>query len=169
MIVVALTFATGSFASVLVHTVMKYRPKWLNILLSTCVIGIVVTIVLSVLSLIVFGIWPSTWVKLLNQFIIVTLIFAVVEIGSFALCTGSKTQSENAVALMQRLPWEKRGPLVSLSAEDHDMRVTTAYGTKLLLIRLSDAIKEVGYTRGIQIHRSHWVALDQIQKSGTQR
>ena len=114
--------------------------------------------------MIVFGIWPSTWVKLLNQFIIVTLIFAVVEIGSFALCTGSKTQSENAVALMQRLPWEKRGPLVSLSAEDHDMRVTTAYGTKLLLIRLSDAIKEVGDTRGIQIHRSHWVALDQIQK-----
>ena len=164
VIVVALTFATGNFASVLVHKAMKYRPKWLNILLSTCVIGIVVTIVLSVLNLIVFGIWPSTWVEVLNQFVIVTLISAVVEIGSFALGTGSQTQSENAVALMQRLPWEKRGPLVSLSAEDHYVRVTTTNGTKLLLIRLLDAIKEVGDTRGMQIHRSHWVALDQIQK-----
>ena len=164
VIVVAVTFATGSFASLLVHTVMKYRSKWLNILISTCVIGIAVTIVLSVLNLIVFDIWPSTWAELLNQFIIVTLISAVVEVGSFALGAGSPTQNENAVALMQRLPWEKRGPLVSLSAEDHYVRVTTTNGTKLLLIRLSDAIKEVGDTRGMQIHRSHWVALDQIQK-----
>ncbi len=114
--------------------------------------------------MIVFGTWPSTWVKLLNQFIIVMLIFAVVEIGSFSLCTGSQTQSENAVALMQRLPWEKCGPLVSLRAADYDVRVTTINGTNLLLIRLSDAIKEVGDTRSMQIHRSHWVALDQIQK-----
>lgn len=41
-IVVALTFATVSCASVLVHTAMSYRSKWLNILLSTCVIGIVI-------------------------------------------------------------------------------------------------------------------------------
>ena len=164
LIVVAVTFATGSFASLLLHTVMKYRSKWLNILISTCVIGIAVTIVLSVLNLIVFDIWPSTWAELLNQFIIVTLISAVVEVGSFAPGAGNPTQNENAVALMQRLPWEKRGPLVSLSAEDHYVRVTTTNGTKLLLIRLSDAIKEVGDTRSMQIHRSHWVALDQIQK-----
>ena len=98
VIVVAVTFATGSFASLLVHTVMKYRSKWLNILISTCVIGIAVTIVLSVLNLIVFDIWPSTWAELLNQFIIVTLISAVVEVGSFALGAGSPTQNENAVA-----------------------------------------------------------------------
>jgi hypothetical protein len=164
VIVVAVTFATGSFASLLVHTAMKYRSKWLNIFISTGVIGIAVTIVLSVLNLIAFDIWPSTWAELLNQFIIVTLISAVVEVGSFALGAGSPTQNENAVALMQRLPWEKRGPLVSLSAEDHYVRVTTTNGTKLLLIRLLDAIKEVGDTRGMQIHRSHWVALDQIQK-----
>jgi len=62
---------------------------------------------------------------------------------------------------MQRLPWGKRGPLVTLSAEDHYVRLTTNNGTKLLLIRLLDAIKEVGNTRGMQIHRS---VMDQIQK-----
>jgi ABC-type multidrug transport system permease subunit len=60
MIVVAVTFAAGSFASLLVHMAMKYRSQWLNIFISTCCIGIVVTIVLSVLNLIVFDIWPST-------------------------------------------------------------------------------------------------------------
>ena len=101
---------------------------------------------------------------MLNQFIIVTLILAVVEIGSFALCMGSQTHSESAVALMQRLLWGKCGPMVSLRAEDYDVRLTTANGTNLLLIRLPDAIKEVGDTRSMQIHRSHWVALDKIQK-----
>ena len=32
----------------------------------------------------------------------------------------------------------------------------------MLLMRLSDAINEVGATDGLQIHRSHWVAMDQI-------
>jgi hypothetical protein len=44
---------------------------------------------------------------LLNQFIIFTLIPAAVEIGNFALGAGNPIQNENAVALMQRLPWEK--------------------------------------------------------------
>ena len=53
---------------------------------------------------------------------------------------------------------------MTLSAEDHYVRLTTTIGTKLLLIRLLDAFKEVGNTCDMQIHRSHWVALDQIQK-----
>jgi DNA-binding LytR/AlgR family response regulator len=59
---------------------------------------------------------------------------------------------------------KKREPLVTLSAEDHYVRLTTTNGTKLLLIRLSDAIKEIGDMRGMQIHRSHWIVMDQIQK-----
>ena len=121
---------------------MKYRSKWLNIFISTCVIGIVVTIVPSVWNVIVFDIWPSTWAKLLNQFIIVTMISAVVEIGSIALGVGSPIQNENTVALMQRLPSGTRGPLVTLSAENHYVRPTTTNRTKLLLIRLLDAFKE---------------------------
>ena len=29
-------------------------------------------------------------------------------------------------------------------------------------MRLSDAMEEVGDTQGMQVHRSHWAALDQI-------
>ena len=53
---------------------------------------------------------------------------------------------------------------MTVSAEDHYVRLTTTIGTKLLLIRLSDVIKEIGDMRGMQIHRSHWIVMDQIQK-----
>jgi DNA-binding LytR/AlgR family response regulator len=86
------------------------------------------------------------------------------EIGSFALGVGSPIQNENTVALMQRLLSGKRGPLVTVSAEDHYVRLTTTIGTKLLLIRLLDAFKEVGNTCDMQIHMSHWAVMDQIQK-----
>lgn len=65
-------------------------------------------------------------------------------------------------ALLDRLPFEKRGPLVSISSEDHYIRVVTTKGEDMILMRLSDAMLEVGATQGLQVHRSHWVALDQV-------
>ncbi|NBE08131.1 LytTR family DNA-binding domain-containing protein [Paragemmobacter ruber] len=64
--------------------------------------------------------------------------------------------------LLARLPAHLRGPLIALTATDHYTEVTTAHGTARLLLRLSDAIAETAPTPGLRIHRSHWVALDQI-------
>lgn len=63
-------------------------------------------------------------------------------------------------ALLDRVAFEKRGALVSLSMEDHYVRVRTTQGDDLVLMRLSDAIKETAPVQGLQTHRSHWVALD---------
>lgn len=65
-------------------------------------------------------------------------------------------------ALLARLPLDKRGPLVSLSATDHYTEVTTTRGRDLILIRLADAIAEAAPTPGLQVHRSHWVARDHV-------
>lgn len=64
--------------------------------------------------------------------------------------------------LFARLPNHLRAPLVALTATDHYTEVTTTAGQTRLLIRLSDAITESAPTPGLRIHRSHWVALDQI-------
>lgn len=64
--------------------------------------------------------------------------------------------------LLDRLPLDKRGALVALSVEDHYVRVRTTKGEVVVLMRLSDAIKETGDLRGLQVHRSHWVALDHV-------
>ena len=71
--------------------------------------------------------------------------------------------------ILQRLDIHKRGALISLSVQDHYVDVVTTKGTGLLLLRLSDAIAETEPTAGLQVHRSHWVAADQIaraQRSG---
>ena len=65
-------------------------------------------------------------------------------------------------ALLDRLPIEKRGVLMSLSAEDHYTRVRTSHGEELLLMRLTDAIREAAPTPGLQVHRSHWVAVGAV-------
>ena len=56
----------------------------------------------------------------------------------------------------------QRGTLVSLSVTDHYVEVATSKGRALVLIRLSDAIKETSPTAGLRIHRSHWVALEAV-------
>lgn len=64
--------------------------------------------------------------------------------------------------LLDRLPAEICAPLVALTATNHYTEVTTTAGTTRLLLRLSDAIAESAPTPGLRIHRSHWVATDQI-------
>ncbi len=46
--------------------------------------------------------------------------------------------------------------------EDHYVRIRTTKDEDMILMRLADAIKEVGATSGLQVHRSHWVSLDQV-------
>ena len=70
--------------------------------------------------------------------------------------------------LMQRLKPENRGQLLRLSADDHYTQVVTHRGRELVLLRFSDALKEIGDTAGLQIHRSHWIAdahVSALQKS----
>ncbi|MGX5831657.1 LytTR family DNA-binding domain-containing protein [Mesorhizobium sp. 43Arga] len=64
--------------------------------------------------------------------------------------------------LIDRLPHAARGKLLYLSMQDHYVEVHTDRGMSLILMRLADAIREVGDTPGVQVHRSHWVALDAV-------
>ena len=60
--------------------------------------------------------------------------------------------------LLKRLPIELRGNLSHLSMQDHYVDIVTDKGSKLVLLRLADAIAETEPVPGLQIHRSHWVA-----------
>lgn len=58
-----------------------------------------------------------------------------------------------------KLPIALRGAaILSLSAEDHYVRVRTDRGQALILMNLSHAIAALGTDSGVRIHRSHWVA-----------
>lgn len=99
----------------------------------------------------------------------VLAICLVIEvIGELIESPAPATATDARPALLDRLPLDKRGALVALSAVDHYTEVTTTRGRHLLLLRLSDAIAEAAPTPGLQIHRSHWVALDQVRRAERQ-
>ncbi|NJR13601.1 MAG: LytTR family transcriptional regulator [Phyllobacteriaceae bacterium] len=66
--------------------------------------------------------------------------------------------------ILARLPVEKRGPLQRISAADHYVEVFTGNGRHLLLMRLADAMAEAAPEPGLQVHRSHWVALAAVRQ-----
>lgn len=68
-------------------------------------------------------------------------------------------------AILERLPLPQRGRLLHIAVSDHYVDVTTDKGTTLVLMRLSDAIRETAPIKGLQVHRSHWVALDAVRRS----
>ena len=73
-----------------------------------------------------------------------------------------------APAILDRLPLPQRGRLIHLAVNDHYVDVATSKGTTLVLLRLSDAIRETAPVPGLQVHRSRWVALDAIRKTARQ-
>jgi hypothetical protein len=63
------------------------------------------------------------------------------------------------VKLTDRLPPALRdAEILAVCADDHYLRVHTARGEALILLRLADAIAELDGLEGAQTHRSWWVA-----------
>lgn len=62
-------------------------------------------------------------------------------------------------ALSQRLPVKLQdAAILALQGEDHYVRIHTDKGSDLILLRLGDAIAEMGGTPGARTHRSWWVS-----------
>lgn len=82
-----------------------------------------------------------------------------------------KTEPEvGQPAFWDRVPSAIGRDLVALSAELHYVRVHTAKGEALVLFPFGQALKQVEQSvEGLQIHRSHWIALahvDEVRRSG---
>ncbi|MEA1651461.1 LytTR family DNA-binding domain-containing protein [Nitrospirillum sp. BR 11164] len=63
-----------------------------------------------------------------------------------------------AAFLARACPRLREARLLALEAEDHYLRIHTDDGSDLVLMRLRDAIAELGEGLGMQVHRSFWVA-----------
>lgn len=67
--------------------------------------------------------------------------------------------------LLGRLPGRLGDEVIALQAEDHYVRVHTALGSDLLLMRFSDAVAEADGIDGLRVHRSWWVAKAAVEKA----
>lgn len=108
----------------------------------------------------------ATGSELTAQVVNVFLIAAILA-GIFQTAYGGwgETAPPSPPKLLDRLPFDKRGPLVSLTVEDHYVNIRTTKGQEMVLIRLADAIGEVGDTPGARVHRSHWAAFNQVRSA----
>jgi DNA-binding LytR/AlgR family response regulator len=82
----------------------------------------------------------------------------------FVLLRGSNEAEIAPSPFFQRLPKHLGKKLLHLSAQDHYVEAVTENGSHLILMRFSDALKELANTDGIQIHRAHWVSMHAIKK-----
>ncbi|MEI4472542.1 LytTR family DNA-binding domain-containing protein [Frigidibacter sp. MR17.24] len=65
--------------------------------------------------------------------------------------------------LIGRLPEPERGALIRISGLNHHVEIHTEHGISKILLRFADAVAEAAPTEGLQVHRSHWVAVDSVR------
>ncbi len=83
------------------------------------------------------------------------------------IASGTELHTEIAVktVLHERLPAGFPEHIDALHAEDHYVHVYADGHKEMLLMRMSDAIKEIDNIDGYQIHRSWWVARHAVNTS----
>lgn len=80
--------------------------------------------------------------------------------------TAAEAPRPGATRFQARLDPATGTDIVSLTMQDHYVRVSTTTGTEMVLIRFADALSELGEIDGLRIHRSHWVAMRHVTTLG---
>ena len=113
-----------------------------------------------------FRLWAQ--VSVLGAFILNTVHYLDVGKGSGATLAAQSAPSSAPprIAFLERVPQELGEDIVSMSMQDHYIEVTTTLGSHLILMRLTDAIREIEGIEGLQTHRSHCVAEKQQRAIG---
>ena len=166
---VVLTYGLGSLCDAVLRGRLAHLAFWTSVAVRAAVTGVAISGAVLVINAVTF-VWVPP-IKDLPVFVATTFVIAaIVTIGiatvqrQMARDVPAPAPAHAPVRILDRLPIDKRAPLVALSVEDHYVRIFTTNGEELVLMRLSDAIGEVGPTRGAQVHRSHWAAFEHVKK-----
>ena len=163
-VLVTLSYAAGYGANLLADRMAEARIAK-RIAIAGPVTAVAVFAIVFVLNGLALGYWATgrAAFMLAANVAVISIVIAAV----FQIAYGLETSAPDAFPptpppLLDRLPFDKRAPLVAISVEDHYVRIQTTKGEDMILLRLADAIREVGDTHGTQVHRSHWIAFDQV-------
>lgn len=171
--VAMLTFLTGSIINaVLRPPLLAHFSIWIALPVVSLVTALLITVEIFGLNALIFGFVPTA-LGLMTLFANVFAVSLVIALSIMLILESgpntpqaapqpSDSPATDQPRILARLPFAKRGTLVALSSVDHYVDVITTQGTETLLMRLSDAIAECDPVPGLQVHRSHWVATDQI-------
>lgn len=167
-----LTYLAGWLAGGYALRIITLRTEniiW-HILASGCAAGLAVWPVVTIINLVTFGNDDGTggghWLSSGSLLIYCILISITLSAVITLVKNGTQNQTPTMPVtpkIVSRLPLNLRGNLISLSVQDHYVEVTTSNGAGLVHFRLTDAMDDCDGVDGIQIHRSHWVALAGIK------
>lgn len=165
------TSSAGTLVAGFVERLLLPRlPAWLAGAVAGALAGPVIAGVVVAVNLLAYGV-SATPIAFLTLLVYCTLISIAVTVMSAMLGpigsaspAASPAATVGEPAILSRLPRPQRGRLLHISVSDHYVDVTTDRGTTLVLMRLSDAIRETAPIAGLQVHRSHWVALDAVRR-----
>lgn len=170
---IALGAIAGWVTGKVVRHLFPALPQWVFYPIVALSISLPVTAAVFAINVIMAGAvhWsalPVTWFFVLVISLFVTAIawFAdhVKSLREMAANpSGAASATAASLALTDKLPHRlRRARLVSMSAEDHYLRVRTDAGEALILMRLSDAVAACAGLDGAQVHRSWWVAREAV-------
>lgn len=166
MVVCALTYVSGAVLVGVALARLRARgwPRWGAAVVAAIPAGLVIAALVSLVNLVVFA--PPAPADLLARTFDGIAIALVITLAQMLAGGGDAPPALDTPApppILARLPLDRRGALVALSVQDHYVEVITTRGRTLVLIRLSDAIAETAPTPGLQVHRSHWIATDEVR------
>lgn len=177
-VVVVITATLGTLVDIVVLQLLPaHWPRPLAAGLGGAIAGLPIALSVWLINLLAFGgVEPPISLSMLAAYCIpiaalVTTVAAGLRQSAPAPSAVADVPVQPAAIrppLLDRLALPQRGRLLHLAVNDHYVDVTTDRGTTLVLIRLSDAMRETAPVPGLQVHRSHWVALDAVKRSSRQ-
>lgn len=125
---------------------------------------------------------PGLLIETAGQVLVVSALVSACLWFATSLAVSKEPEVERAMVLAQpdasvsgpvappvgasftaRLPRRLGREVWALKGEDHYLRVFTPQGNALVLMRMADAIAELGDDQGLQVHRSWWVARTAVE------
>lgn len=167
------TYFIGFFINVTVSLFIQHKTgkRLLSRIVSSLLAGIAVGIWVYFINAFVLAVMEPNW----KDFSIFTLTCIAIAGAVSALMfilndtimemedrAKNQVEAKEQPVFYKRLPKSIGTDIISLNAQDHYVEVTTILGKELVLIRLSDAIAELGDIQGQQIHRSWWVSKKHV-------
>ena len=171
-ILVTTYFVCSATVFLLVQTIWPNRTRlaW-HYGVAGALSGLPIAVLVSAINAVVFGIGPGQGIAFLPLLVYCVAIGGLVSVliailtAQYERAADAGTSVKRHPRILERLPPGQRGALSHMSMQDHYVDVRTAKGGGLVLMRFADAIAEAEETPGLQIHRSHWVALHAVDKS----
>jgi hypothetical protein len=179
-IMVIASFVAGQIgASFFIELLREHiSQRWPRVLAGGLLASLPVTIVVLLVNGLAHPQVPvaeSLTIWFYTAIVTLVVVVALVTLRDFMaaapVAPGAATADEAATlrpappAILERVPLPQRGKLLALIVEDHYVDIVTDKGKTLVLMRLADAIREAAPIPGLQIHRSHWVALAAVAKA----